>query len=773
MKKFTLFLLWITIAAGASAQKLTPTVIPATGGYSTAGNVKLSWTMGETYTPTLRAGSNILTQGFEQPEVDIKTGTIANNPICTGTPFSVPYTAIDVINAANIFTAQLSDSTGSFASPLAIGSVIGLNSGTISATIPYTIPNGTRYRIRVISSTTVKGSDNGVNLTISNCGLTVWTGNTSTNWFTATNWTAGLPGCNLLDALILPSSQNPVISTSTASVRNMTISSGATLTINSTLDVCGRWTDNGTASVGNGNVVLQSTGDSILGYTSFGNLEIAGTYTVAATANSKADVRGILKKTSGNLNTTDKITLKSTATQTALIQENGGVLTGRITMERYEAGAAGPHQLSSPMTDAAVSQWADNFTISGASGTGSFIHGAEGTLEEYRESANATNNLDSGYYNYTLLTLPLSSTKGFSASLTGTTNLINTFGTPLATTVSTTITHTAGGGSARGWNFIGNPYPSPISWAALKGIDSGLMNGTCYIWKATGTTTGNWQSYNGTSGTNGLGNVIASHQGFFILTTIASANINFSNSIRTIDLSPVFYKTYPAQDNEVRINLANNSNNESDEAVGYTEGGASDGFDIWTDGLKPILPQGVQSSSIAYYIKDTAYSIHVTDKVVENTVWPLTIHLADAGNYQVSASAINVVGLPVYLLDNYENTYYDLNAEAATISTMGNEDITGRYSVVFHKKDNGKTPDQNNINIYGKSGAIVVERSNGLEPAAVKVTNLLGQEVVTTTIEGTRLEIPMTQVDAAIYLVYVKESDRDYVSKKVFVLNYK
>ncbi len=95
----------------------------------------------------------------------IKTGTV-NNSICQGSIIDVPYTVDGEVSANNIFTVQLSDATGSFASPIDIGSVTATTSGTIQATLPPTI-TGTGYRVRVISSNpSVNGSDNGTNITI-------------------------------------------------------------------------------------------------------------------------------------------------------------------------------------------------------------------------------------------------------------------------------------------------------------------------------------------------------------------------------------------------------------------------------------------------------------------------------------------------------------------------------------------------------------------------------------------------------------------------------
>ena len=99
------------------------------------------------------------------------TFTIATNSVvsadCAGSTISVPYTSGGTFTAGNVFTAQLSDAAGSFASPVNIGTLTATASSTISATIPSNTVAGTGYRIRVVSSTPlVTGADNGTNITV-------------------------------------------------------------------------------------------------------------------------------------------------------------------------------------------------------------------------------------------------------------------------------------------------------------------------------------------------------------------------------------------------------------------------------------------------------------------------------------------------------------------------------------------------------------------------------------------------------------------------------
>lgn len=175
MKKYLVLCLIAMISTSTFwAQTLSPKVFPTQGKSSTSGGVNLSYTIGETIIPTQSSGGVTLTQGFQQPEIDLLVGTISGNSFCAGASLSVPYNAIGFMINSNVFTAQLSNSTGSFASPVNIGNITGTSSGTISCVIPSNTPSGTGYRIRVVSSAPAfAGGDNGVDITISSLTPTI------------------------------------------------------------------------------------------------------------------------------------------------------------------------------------------------------------------------------------------------------------------------------------------------------------------------------------------------------------------------------------------------------------------------------------------------------------------------------------------------------------------------------------------------------------------------------------------------------------------------
>ena len=115
---------------------------------------------------------------------------ITNTPTtlapCPGTGFTVNFSSTGVYNAGNIFTAQLSDATGSFATPANLGTVnaspVGSNiANSINVTLPANTPDGSSYRIRVISNAPTGTGSNSAALTVSTSNVFTLTQNITVN----------------------------------------------------------------------------------------------------------------------------------------------------------------------------------------------------------------------------------------------------------------------------------------------------------------------------------------------------------------------------------------------------------------------------------------------------------------------------------------------------------------------------------------------------------------------------------------------------------------
>lgn len=103
----------------------------------------------------------------------ITVGAIAGSPFCAGVDMIVPYTTSANFNIGNVFTAELSDANGNFASPIVIGQSNAITSGVIFCTVPSLPASGTNYKVRVVSNNpdTFSLASNAIEIRSSNFGL--------------------------------------------------------------------------------------------------------------------------------------------------------------------------------------------------------------------------------------------------------------------------------------------------------------------------------------------------------------------------------------------------------------------------------------------------------------------------------------------------------------------------------------------------------------------------------------------------------------------------
>ncbi len=102
----------------------------------------------------------ILDDNFNNLTISALNTTVSDpaGPFCAGDPITVNFSTSCALASGNTFTLQLSDKTGSFASPSNIGFLSNTTSGSntpISGNIPSgvnSVPYGTGYKVRVVSS---------------------------------------------------------------------------------------------------------------------------------------------------------------------------------------------------------------------------------------------------------------------------------------------------------------------------------------------------------------------------------------------------------------------------------------------------------------------------------------------------------------------------------------------------------------------------------------------------------------------------------------------
>ncbi|MBK9382576.1 MAG: hypothetical protein IPN39_14780 [Chitinophagaceae bacterium] len=123
-------------------------------------------------------------------------------PDCfTSAAGTVNFISSGTFTAGNIYTAQLSDASGSFATAVTIGTLSSTaNSGTINITIPSGTASGTNYKIRIRSSAPVVTSNLSADITINLTGPCVsaatdfFRSRATGNWNATATWESSATG---------------------------------------------------------------------------------------------------------------------------------------------------------------------------------------------------------------------------------------------------------------------------------------------------------------------------------------------------------------------------------------------------------------------------------------------------------------------------------------------------------------------------------------------------------------------------------------------------
>ncbi len=132
---------------------------------------RLHWINGASGVDPAFSVDELKITGVEVNQAVITTNSPSFLSACNGVDINlaIPFSAMGSYGSGNLFTAELSNSSGSFASPTIIGTLASEMNGNqvIDALIPAGTPVGNGYRFRVTSSSPAAiGSDNGLDFVI-------------------------------------------------------------------------------------------------------------------------------------------------------------------------------------------------------------------------------------------------------------------------------------------------------------------------------------------------------------------------------------------------------------------------------------------------------------------------------------------------------------------------------------------------------------------------------------------------------------------------------
>jgi hypothetical protein len=623
-----------------------------------------------------------LTSGYN-PSVSIAQTSVT--PLCAGGQISFEATGSDM---APVFAYQWQVNAQDV-------------SGATGSTFSSSLQNGDVVSVKLSNSALCTfGPALSNSITISGQGAAcspIWTGAAGTDWNNASNWNGGVP-TGSSTALIPATSNQPVI-TGSANTGNLQIDRLATVSNNGILFLAGNAVNNGSFTGG----ALTFLGTGTLSGNAFevtdASLSAGSQLTLAATLGVKNRVSVI---PSSSLTSNGYLTLRSSATGTAYIDglTSNYSLTGDINVERYVGGfAAGGHQVGPMVKNFKPSKLGVN---------------SQSLLFFYED----VNKWDHPTLN-DIATQPIPAGNSFSFQTELPTRL--TFTGPAMYQDTTLGLFRGPSGLGRGFNALCNPYPKPLSWAAVVAGNANNPNTflTLWIWNnaagqyATVTLFG--------VAANGGTDQVDVGQGFLVRrsTIGSSGGLDMKYSYTMAPSGPSFMRK-PALAHSLRLKLYQAGNaQQADEAVIYTHDEAQTDEDR-QDGEKLYSHLPVCGISSGNDMAINALPTDFTGSI------PLHLKAPKAGMYTLSVAELS--GLQVQLEDKATGTLTTLQG-SNNLALELNTDNSNRFLLHFNNaKTTGKAGNEASIFSSDKQVTVLLP-TEGM--ATIEAVNSLGQVVKT------------------------------------------
>lgn len=575
---------------------------------------------------------------------------------------------------------------------------------TTEAYLTAILNNNTYYKAVVTSGTCPPSNSTIVLVTVISSGT--WLGTSSTGWNIASNWCGGIPVA-ASDVTISSGGNQPEISTA-AICNNITINTGGILTIG---------------------------------------------------ASGALTVNGALTNNTGN----SGLVLLSDSTGTAsLIHTTTNV---QATMQRYIDGLPQAwHFLSSPVDAQSISgSWLPSGTYGNDltgydlyvwnEPTNCWIYKLNTTSVVNWNTVHAGNDfvVGRGYLYSVQDTHP---TKEF-------VGILNTGSVNQALTLSSTNI------SLKGFNLVGNPYPSSVDWQAASGWTRTnlVASGTGYdmwIWNSAANNYGVINSASG-SGTNSVTRYIAPMQGFFVRAG-SLGNLGFTNSVRVHDGAGSWLKKGSGADpNIVSVTV------KSQEGAGFDEIQLVFGSKENEAGAVKLFSPILSAPSLFMPIKEEKFSVRYLTDTIDYPVVPFMFKPGKDDEYNIQLTFDPYQFEIMILEDRQLHVSQNLKVKNEYTFKASKTDNQSRFALHFTQME---SPGNIKLtaNIYTEGNQLIIDMTKISLETEVMVCDMMGRQLLRKKLQGEILHTLSLNSKSQLLIVYMK-NQKGMICQKLMWIN--
>ncbi len=556
------------------------------------------------------------------------------------------------------------------------------------------------------------------------------------------------------------------------------LTNSGTLKGNGNYTIAGNWLNSGIFTAGTGTVNFNGSSLQTIGgasSTRFSNVTLSGTGGVSLSTN--GSFTGVLTlNNSGSFTGLATDTLISTSLSTARVAQvtGTGTIISNFVVQRYDGrGTAQYQSLSSPVKTTTLGDWntsnrSPNFYMSGVGGpdgnAGSYV-----SVKIYNETSNNYDDVTS----YTSPGINYNLKQGQGLYLWMGTSLYTmspftyiTHGVPTVGNVNYNVTYTVGKGY--GFNIIGNPYPSPISWTSFIASNPSIQT-TFYVFQQDGS----WHTF--TSGS------IPMEQGIGIVTTSTTPVIFKESHKSNMDASLLRIGDPGKENNAVTFTLSDDANSLSCPTIISFGKDYSPAYSYTEDAL--FIDSYVNEAPQLFTYSDNTKRMALNRLPDDSTVINIPLTAEENVNANYTLKATNLENLSSYncvlLIDNATgevvNNFLDIPSYTfSPESAPHKKEFTLRFSKIGAGQDcmPVTTSSNNDVSIYAavQHNAVVSFNCDHTQLVTISAYNELGQKVYGNAnyeVQNEKIHIALPQVNG-LYIVKVQSANIN-ISKKITI----
>lgn len=283
----------------------------------------------------------------------------------------------------------------------------------------------------------------------------------------------------------------------------------------------------------------------------------------------------------------------------------------------------------------------------------------------------------------------------------------------------------------KGWNLVGNPYPSPVDWLVEPGWDKSDINDAKYIWNPTNNNYTIFLGGSSPTGINGGTQYIPSNQGFWVQ-AIQDGSLHISNTTRVgiMTSTPDYYKNSAGISQELR--LVASGNGYTDETMIRFLSESTPEFDVNIDAAK-LFSAHDSVPQICTKAGNTLLAINSHPEIFDDLGIEMNFNCGTAGYYTIAIDDNSTIDQfdKVYLKDTREQKIIYLSSEKIYRFYHEPTNSKTRFVVYFNPSEaiiNNIEPEHFTVSSF-KNTLTITNNTNNQVSGMVSIYNMHGQKI--------------------------------------------